>query len=297
MRLFLTFILLACLSAACTTRAAPVPGTEAMQPAATASPSPAPADTLPPPPTPTETVLTSVRQPPLTLPDGLTLEEYPLTGFPDTEGREFTPVSGSQEAILALRAGQRDLPDPALAQLDPNDTNQLRAELDGSTLYARLDDTNLNVGGIVYPQSTLRILRDKDEIYIMDLGFGGPVPLLRGLWTFDGHWVVEAARADPGGDMPTGQIIMDGELLNEKFGYEEAFEFQTLAGRPFYFFKRDGKIGAVYEGQEIPLDYDVLQHYYCCSGGAFNPIPNQNMVSFFAMRAGTWYYVELGRYE
>ena len=35
--------------------------------------------------------------------------------------------------------------------------------------------------------------------------------------------------------------------MNDSRGYEEAFSFQTIHGRPFYFFKRHGKIEASYE--------------------------------------------------
>lgn len=260
-------------------------------PVAVSSP-PAPTSSPSPSPTPP---LTATRQTPLVLPPGMVVEEYPLVSFLDTEGRDFVPARGTMEAVLAVRAAERARPDPARAPLDLDDPNQFQAELDGSLIVARIESANLDMGGIVYPTATLIVLRDGMEIYRMDLGIAGPVPLLRGLWVYDHHWVVEVAVGGPMG-MPLGGIIVDGELLNVTHGYEEAFGFQTMAGRPFYFFQRNEKVGAVYDGQEIALDYDEVHHYYCCSGAAFNPESAENMVSFFAQRKGVWYYVEIGLY-
>jgi hypothetical protein len=246
-------------------------------------------------PSPTP-LLTIVRTTPLALPAGVTVEEYQVTLSTETEGRDFIPALGSMEAVLAVRADWREVPDPARAQFDINDPNQLRLDLDGSSIVARVENTNLDVGGIVYPQTALLVLRDGIEVYRQDLGISGPVALLRGLWAYDGHWVVEAAAGEPMGGMPIGDIIGDGGSLNAANGYEESFGFQTIAGRPFYFFQRDGRVGSVYDGQEIALDYEMVHHYYCCSGGAFNPIAAADMVSFFAQRDGHWYYGEIGVY-
>jgi hypothetical protein len=254
-----------------------------------------PTPTSPPPPSPTPP-LTATRQTPLVLPPGMVIEEYPLISFLATEGRDFVPARGTMEAVLAVRAAERARPDPALAPFDINEPNQLRTGLDGSLILARIESANLDLGGIIYATATLIVLRDGAEIYRMDLGIAGPVPLLRGLWTYDHHWVVEVAVGSAMGSMPLGGIIVDGELLNVAHNYEEAFGFQTMAGRPFYFFQRNGRVGAVYDGQEIALDYENIHHYGCCSAGAFNILPAANMVSFFAERQGLLYYVEMGVY-
>ena len=92
----------------------------------------------------------------------------------------------------------------------------------------------------------------------------------------------------------TGQVIEDGQSLNERAGYDETFGFQLLQGEPFYFFKKGGTIGAVYAGQEIQLRYNEVPHYGCCSPAELNPISAENMLAFFAQRDGRWYYVEIG---
>jgi hypothetical protein len=55
-----------------------------------------------------------------------------------------------------------------------------------------------------------------------------------------------------------GQVAVDGSSLNDKFECEEASGFQTLGGKPFYFFKREGKINANYAGAAVPLGFDQV---------------------------------------
>ncbi len=63
-----------------------------------------------------------------------------------------------------------------------------------------------------------------------------------------------------------GELYLDGELLNEKYGYDAAFEFQILAGKPFFFFESEGKFGISYDWQEYELPVESIIHYTCCSG-------------------------------
>jgi len=70
---------------------------------------------------------------------------------------------------------------------------------------------------------------------------------LQGLWVFGEHWALETIHITThtennvtNADL-VGQVTVDGVLFNEKLGYEEAFGLQTIAGFPFYFFKRGGK--------------------------------------------------------
>ena len=75
-------------------------------------------------------------------------------------------------------------------------------------------------------------------------GPGTPITALRGLWVYGGHWALEAAKitetrqANGITDNAVGQIIVDGRLLNESLGYEEAFSFQTLK-RPAVLFLQE----------------------------------------------------------
>jgi hypothetical protein len=68
-----------------------------------------------------------------------------------------------------------------------------------------------------------------------------------------------------------GEVIQDGISLNKQHGYQEAFGFQLMKGKSFYFFKKRGRLGISYNGVEIPLGYTQVPHYWCCSAAALNP--------------------------
>jgi|GEM_PF-670931 len=259
-------------------------------------------------PTATQASLPTQRETPLPLPASLILEEYALLDPPGFEPLTFHPVQGSQKGILAKRYSERG------AKFRDNSFSDdmyfsMRAKLGGSDLVARqiYDETGSD--------GWVAVARDGEEIYRIGIGPGSPVTALRGLWVYDDHWVLETARItrrqetqiqdgntiDVAYTDAVGQISQDGELLNERlngiYGYEEMFGFQFIAGRPFYFFKQDGKIGFTYDGQVVMAGYDDIPHYLCCSPGELNPVVAKNMVAFFAQRDQVWYYVEIGVYE
>ena len=216
------------------------------------------------------------------------MEEYLLKAEPVAEGSLYFTYGNP----LMLRAKERakTFPDTHCIEADL----KMCASLGSHQLVAEETISNDGSNGNVI------LTQDGVEIYRIATGPGSPVNALRGLWVYDGHWALEAAKISETqqGNAITvnavGQIIVDGKILNESLGYEEAFGFQTLNGRPFYFFKRNGKIGASYDGVEIPLAYDQVPHYGCCSMGTLNPRTYQDMVEFLAAKDGNWYYVEIG---
>jgi hypothetical protein len=177
---------------------------------------------------------------------------------------------------------------------------QLGSEkLVASNLYT---DVVTSQGG--FQQVTVQVSRNGEPIYAIPAGDGGPIDSLRGLWAYSDHWVLEFAvvtltisSENTVWSDSLGQIARDGELLNEREGYQEAFGFQLMNGKPFYFFKRDGQIGISYDDQEMVLGYSSVPHYACCSAAERNPRKARNMVAFFAQRDERWYYVEIGAYE
>jgi len=142
--------------------------------------------------------------------------------------------------------------------------------------------------------------KNDQEIFRIDTGKGSPINTLQGLWVYDGHWVLETVYIfeEVDNNMATtsavGQLVQDGEELNGKNGYGTSFGFQTIDGIPFYFFERAGKMDAWYDGQEIPLGFDNIPHYGCCSSGALNPQKYQDRVAFFGHKNETWYFVQIG---
>jgi len=164
----------------------------------------------------------------------------------------------------------------------------------GSRLVATEYYNQTGTGGWV------TLTRAGEEIYRIETGQGSPVNALRGLWTYPGHWALETAfisQRVEGNVVYTdaiGQVSLDGSLQNALYGYEEAFSLQTIDGRPFYLFQRGGVIDAWYDGQVIPLGYDEVPHYGCCSAAERNPQVWQDMVAFFGVRGQRYYFVRIG---
>jgi hypothetical protein len=117
-------------------------------------------------------------------------------------------------------------------------------------------------------------------VYLVDM----PV---KGLWSWEGHWLLEV----------DGFLIQDSEVLNESLGYEEIFGWQLLDGKPFYYFRKGPRVGMSYDGVTLPVSYEEVIHYRCCEPAAFNNAGNEDMVWFYGLREGVWYYVEMGVYE
>ena len=219
-----------------------------------------------------------------TSPQGLTVDEHALLGAPTLDPLVFKPAEGSMDGVLAASAAGRTqgFPDNSLL-LDGRFS--LQTTLGEDTLTATENYNRDSSAGWV----TLK--RNDWDIYRIDTGMGSPVTALRGLWTSDDHWVLETAYITP--DSIGGRIVRDGILLNQALGYKDAFGFQLIAGRPFYFFVKDGRVGFSYDGRETRAGYTELPHYGCCSASELNPRQAQNLVAFFARRDGTWYYVEI----
>jgi hypothetical protein len=214
----------------------------------------------------------------------LSVEEHALKAGPAyDESRSFEPAAGTQEEVLSQHQSERERhPDWPLS-------NQVT--LGGDKLTVATNDMN-----------TVQVFRNGAAMYTIPVGDASPIGSLRGLWTYDSHWVLEVAhvtqkwtpwQSEINFDV-FGEVIRDGESLNRQHGYQETFGFQLMNGKPFYFFKKFGRLGISYNSQEIPLGYAEIPRYECCSASASNPRGAENMVSFFAQRGGIWYYVEVG---
>jgi hypothetical protein len=219
---------------------------------------------------------------------GLTIEEHALRGAPTLDPLAFQPAEGPMDAILARRAAERlkGFPDNSWL-LDGHFS--MRTALGVDTLIATENYSPDGASGWV------AVTRSGQEIYRVGTGNASPVTSLRGLWSYGGHWVLETAYASH--DSINGSLSRDGESLNAPRGYEEAFDFQLLRGKPYYFFKKDGKNGFSYDGRDVAAGYDEIPHYGCCSNSEVNPRKAQNLVAFFARRGAIWYYVEIGAFD
>ncbi len=217
----------------------------------------------------------------------LTLEEHAILPM-NWEGEilEFEPLEGTRQLILAKNEAERDKPAPTF------------------TLPVSLGEAELSAAeNYQGSQVSVDVTRNGEPALTVKAGVISPINNFRGLWVVDGHWYLEVAHVEEDPSDPNaafiiwGEVFKDGESLNQKSGYDEAFNFQILGGKPFYFVKKDGQMGYGYDKVESWLPYTHIPHYLCCSASAFNPLASENMVSFFAEMADSKFYLEIGFVE
>ncbi len=114
----------------------------------------------------------------------------------------------------------------------------------------------------------------------------GTHPVKR-LQVWEGHWVLETIEG----------VFMDGESLTEQLGVGEIFHYVIFQNRPLFFFEQGGQVHISYGGETLPYTYDEVVHYRCCEPAVFNIGSNEHMLWFYALKDGTWYYVEIGVYD
>ena len=220
---------------------------------------------------------------------GLQIEEYQLKEQPQVVPLTFEPVDGTQAEILAAHATERD------AKI----TFEITAPEGSPMMGSQGEQKDLKAVVLTavsgQPLQTVQLIRGSEVIFETPGGLPSPAVPVQALWTYGGHWALEVLYSDE--TTWAGRVFIDGEMVNEQKGYEEAFGLQLLDGKPFFFYKREGKIGYSYDGKETDLGYDEILHYYCCAETEMNPIPAEKMVAFFAKKGDVWYYVELGVFK
>lgn len=210
--------------------------------------------------------------------DKLVIQTYELSGKPDSASLSFKSVDGREFTSADLEVSN---PFPSN---QVNDTPlTLSVTLGSDAIVAEQVDSG----------NYILVTRNGKEIFRTDAGGISPMPPLQNLWAYDNHWVLETNLFLP--DIPfNGQVFLDGVSIGQKNGYEEVFNFQTINGRPFYFFRYKGKVDAWFDGQVIPLGYDDVQHYVCCADSSLNPKAFQDATLFFGTKDNTWFFVQVG---
>jgi hypothetical protein len=229
------------------------------------------------------------------VPPELSVAEYPLTQPPEAESTVLNFASSVQGDPRTLHAAERaeHFPDTSCTV---GDISGFCVALGSDQLFASENWTDPSAGYVV-------VTRNDQEVYKVPVGSASPVTALRGLRAYDDHWAVETAvvnNEQSGNEVTsfaTGLVAVDGSSLSEQLGYEETFGFQTLGGEPFYFFRREGKIDASYAGVDIPLGFDEIPHYNCCSASSLNPTIYPSLVTYFGRKGDTWYYAEIGVFD
>jgi hypothetical protein len=270
-------------------------------------PSATPPPTVPFPPAstsePTITAMVRVFTPvatntPWIFPSGLSIEEHPLAKQPEIEPLVIYPLEAlSQAEVLDKHTDEWG------KTLTPNEYYSVG----WGDLWVMQGNDKLEPvwGPTENGKVTAQVTRNGNVIFSTPIDPPGTTSPFRVLTVYDNHWVFEIAQEKtplpPNTQLVdsffAGEIFVDGQSLNDLHGNDESYGFQTIHGRPFYFYKREGKTGVSYDGQEIALGYDGVWHYGCCSGGALNPRMVQNIIGFFAWRGDQWYYTEIGVFE
>ena len=171
----------------------------------------------------------------------------------------FETLTG--EHRMASMAGIQDWP----VQGQATETSSPPVYLKGSLAYAAVDSDGLSV------------------IAGSDLLYTGAAGTPRNFYTWGSdHWALEL----------DGRVILDGQDLNELHHYEEVFQWALIDNQPFYFYTRSGLTHLNYAGRDLPYTYDLVVHAGEGEGALFNPTVTEQVVWFYALRDGLWYYVE-----
>jgi hypothetical protein len=109
---------------------------------------------------------------------------------------------------------------------------------------------------------------------------GAGMPIF-GFRSWNGHWLLQVSDF----------LIQDGTILNEKYGFEEVFNWGLLKDKPYFFFRKGPFVGISFDGQFLLLTYQEVPHNKCCGLVSNNPSNDGKSVRFFARKNGIWTYV------
>jgi len=132
-------------------------------------------------------------------------------------------------------------------------------------------------------KSTVKVFRNGHTIYTMFYQDPPAASGFRGFWTYNDHWALETID----------QIVIDGQDVNALNGYDKSYEFHLLGGKPLFFFEKSGKLSISFDGKIALLPFQSIPHYGCCSAGLTNPMQIGNILIFYGMKDGNWFYVEM----
>lgn len=190
--------------------------------------------------------------------------------FPARGGKDFWLWSGGAHTAAGT-----------VPMIPPEQDNMFRPPI--------LADAGLTHLNWDQPSQSIQVIQGGKVVYsyYFPKNLASPSQAATGFTVWDGQWVLETWE---------DEVIVGGENLNKKMGYEAAFGVHRLNQKPFYFFKQDGKVRIHYAGQTLPQVYDAVFHKGCCDSTGYNPRGNPFMISFFARRDGQWLFVDAGVY-
>ena len=119
-----------------------------------------------------------------------------------------------------------------------------------------------------------------DLVFSFYTYFGTHIPI-RQFLVWENHWILGV----------TDFIAIDGDIINERYGFEEVYKWSLIQNKPFYFFRKGPRTGFSYDGMFFSDYYHEIVHGYCCGLALNNPRIFEDSVRFFGQRDGVWYYV------
>ena len=222
---------------------------------------------------------------------GLTIEENQIVGEPQLDSASFfQPLHGTQQEVMDRHAGQRQ-PNYQIPFEFVNGGGVLTA-MNGDSRFRAIASYTSGANG----RASIQVKQGETVVFHKDGLVFSPVEILRSLWVDGSHWTLEIAYTPDQSTDIAGQVYRDGVLLNQKYAYKEMFGYLLLDGKPLYFYQKEGQVHLSYAGQDLPIAYDRVPHYGCCSSAQLNPHSGPNWLTFWGLRGGIWYYVEIGRY-
>ena len=243
---------------------------------------------------------------PVSMTDGLVIHEYVLEKNSLLDHNSFEPVGTTRAEVLAPHdAGRGEPLMPSMMSLDqqpenwPNEMLHGPVPFRGAALtaaeYQRYDGTFHRLSG--------KVMLGETVIYEVPEEAAAVEHLFRALDATETDWYVEVMHQvvlDFGlgpNFCLLGDVVQNGDSLSARYGHREAFGFQLLNGKPFYFFNQDGSIGFAYDSKVSWLGYDEIPRYAEEIGDATWSTRQQweNAAAFFARRGDHWYYVEIGK--
>ncbi len=221
----------------------------------------------------------------------LVLEEHRLQSPPDPDTGTFIPVDTTQEEVLSQHQDERQLSVINPVEFSDQEGVPVMTSLGpGEPLNAVLLTSEIDP-----PRQIAEVRKGDEVIFSVDAGMPSPALPLQSLWSYDGSWSLEILYAEE--ETWQARIYQDDQLINDSEDYQDAFGFQLLEGKPFYFYQREDGLGYSYDRQEYSLPYEEIPHYGCCSASTLNPQKAENMVAFYARTGDNWFYIELGDFS
>lgn len=136
---------------------------------------------------------------------------------------------------------------------------------------------------------------EKDQVLYYRQVAPSPAGLLKSIWAWDGHWVLEFVEVAAGGREQV-HVIFDGVDLAQTLKVDEVFGWRLVGGQPLYFYRLDEITRVSYAGSALPVDFEEVLRYTCCSAANLSLQSNSQMVWFYARQNDVWHYVEAGNF-